>query len=95
MPAAVISRVRGLNVMIGRYRTVPMDGMYVTFPFDNAVRGALRQEFARAHFDTRMSRWVIPGVEYDHIVRFFSERGYVVIDGRQVISQPVTSGEKR
>jgi hypothetical protein len=65
-----------------------MDGVYVRFPFDEPVRGALRQEFPITFFDAGMKRWTLARADYDHVVKFFSDRGYVVIDGTKVVAQP-------
>jgi hypothetical protein len=89
MPAVTISRVKGLFVPTGRRNdVVRMDGIYVRFPFDESMRGALRQEFPLAFFESGMKRWALAHADYDHVVKFFADRGYVVIDGTKVVAQP-------
>jgi hypothetical protein len=95
MPAVTISRVRGLLAPTGRRNdTLTMDGISVGFPFDESMRGALRQEFPNAWFDAGIKRWVLARADYDHAVRFFADRGYVVIDGLNVVAQPISERAK-
>jgi len=92
MPAVSLSRFSGVLVPTGRRNgSIAMNGIYVSFPFEESMRGALRQEFPTAWFDSQMKRWTLARADYDHVVTFFADRGYVVIDGRNVIAQPVSA----
>jgi hypothetical protein len=93
MPAVSPSRFGGVLFPTGRRNSsIAMDGIYVSFPFNEPMRGALRQEFPTAWFDSQMKRWTLAPADYDHLATFFADRRYLVLDGHSdVIAQPVSA----
>jgi hypothetical protein len=67
-------------------------GVRVNFPFDDIVRGKFRQAFSRARWIASQKWWEIPEADYDRVVKFFAESGYVVINGSEVVAQPTAPG---